>query len=297
MLNGFHFAKMTIFTTFANSIGINLIFIMEKPKVLYVAQEITPYLPESHISHIGRFLPQATQESKKEIRTFMPRFGVVNERRNQLHEVIRLSGMNLIINDMDHPLIIKVASIQAARMQVYFIDNEDYFHRKFVFRDKKEKFFKDNDERAIFYARGVLETVKKLGWAPDIIHCHGWFSSLVPMYLRKVFNDNPLFNDAKIVFSVYNDGFDEKFDKDFPNKLIEEGLSEEDIKHYTSSDYMGMVKSAIDYSDAIIYGDENINEELDKYIQESGKVIFSYPGEDDYKKTYNKFYDELLEQE
>ena len=288
---------MTIFTTFANSFEINLNLIMEKPKVLYVAQEIAPYLPESHISHIGRHLPQATQESKKEIRTFMPRFGVVNERRNQLHEVIRLSGMNLIINDMDHPLIIKVASIQAARMQVYFIDNEDYFHRKFVFRDKKEKFFKDNDERAIFYARGVLETVKKLGWAPDIIHCHGWFSSLVPMYLRKVFNDNPLFNGAKIVFSVYNDGFEEKFDKDFPSKLIEEGLSEDDIKHYVSSDYTGMIKSAIDYSDAIIYGEENIVEEIDQYIKDSGKVILDYPGEDDYKNTYNKFYDELLEQE
>ncbi len=270
---------------------------MEKPKVLYVAQEISPYLKESHISHIGRHLPQATQESKKEIRTFMPRFGIINERRNQLHEVIRLSGMNLIINDMDHPLIIKVASIQAARMQVYFIDNEDYFHRKYVFRDKNEKFFKDNDERAIFYARGVLETVKKLGWAPDIIHCHGWFSSLVPMYLRKIFNDNPLFNDAKVIFSVYNDNFDEKFNKEFTTKLIQEGLDEKDVNQYNSSDYKGLIKSAIDYSDAVIYGDENIDDEIDQYIKDSGKQVMAYSGEDNYKETYNKFYDELLEQE
>ncbi len=269
---------------------------MEKPKVLYVSQEIAPYLKESHISHIGRHLPQATQESKKEIRTFMPRFGVINERRNQLHEVIRLSGMNLIINDMDHPLIIKVASIQSARMQVYFIDNEDYFHRKFIFRDKNDKFFKDNDERAIFYARGVLETVKKLGWAPDIVHCHGWFSSLVPMYLKKIFNDNPLFADAKIIFSVYNDNFEEQFDKDFVNKLVQEGLDESDINHFAERNYKGLIKSAIDYSDAIIFGDENIDEELDKYIRESGKEFMEYPGEDNYKETYNKFYDSLLEQ-
>ena len=150
---------------------------MEKKRILYVMQEIMPYLPESPMSKIGRFLPQKTQESRKEIRTFMPRFGLINERRNQLHEVIRLSGMNLIIDDIDHPLIIKVASIQQARMQVYFIDNEDFFKRKFIFRDKKDKFFDDNDERTIFFSKGVLETVKKLGWAPDLLHCHCWFST------------------------------------------------------------------------------------------------------------------------
>ncbi len=152
---------------------------MDKKRVLFVNQEIMPYLPETPMSEIGRFLPQKTQEKGKEIRTFMPRYGLINERRNQLHEVIRLSGMNLIIDEIDHPLIIKVASIQQARMQVYFIDNEDFFHRKFMFRDKNGKFFKDNDERTVFFSKGVLETVKKLGWAPDLIHCNGWFSSLV----------------------------------------------------------------------------------------------------------------------
>ncbi len=154
---------------------------MEKKKVLFISSEITPYLPETEMSKKARYLPQGIQERGKEIRTFMPRYGNVNERRNQLHEVIRLSGMNLIIDDTDHPLIIKVASIQSARMQVYFIDNEDYFQRKHTYRDAKGNEFTDNDERAIFFARGVLETVIKLRWAPDLIHCHGWLTSLVPL--------------------------------------------------------------------------------------------------------------------
>src|SRR5512145_391352 len=176
---------------------------MEKNRVLFVAQEITPYLPESHMGLIGRHLPQGIQEKGREIRTFMPRFGSINERRNQLHEVIRLSGMNLIIDDNDHPLIIKVASIQQARMQIYFIDNEDYFSRKSIVADANGKEFEDNDERAVFYARGVLETVKKLRWAPDLVHCHGWMSSLVPVYLRSIYHDDPLFHNYKIVYSVY----------------------------------------------------------------------------------------------
>jgi starch synthase len=268
---------------------------MDKPKILYVAQEITPYLPETHMGLIGRKLPQFTQESKKEIRTFMPRFGVINERRHQLHEVIRLSGMNLIINDMDHPLIIKVASIQSARMQVYFIDNEDYFHRKFIFHSKTNKFFKDNDERAIFYARGVIETVKKLGWAPDIIHVHGWFGSLVPMYLRKIFQDNPLFNESKIVLSLYNDGFDDKLDPKFVEKLVHEGLDSEDTLHYNEKTYVGMMKSAIDMSDAIIFSEAEIPSEVEEYANASGKRILQYVEGDDCAKTYNEFYDELLE--
>ncbi len=269
---------------------------MEKPKILYVNQEITPYLPESHMSSMGRFLPQFTQESKKEIRTFMPRFGLINERRNQLHEVIRLSGMNLIINDMDHPLIIKVASIQTARMQVYFIDNEDYFQRKFVFNNKAGKFYKDNDERAIFYARGVIETVKKLGWAPDIIHINGWFGSLVPMYLRKIFQDNPLFSDSKIVLSLYNDGFKEKLDKNFVEKLIHEGLDENDVLHYNEKSHVGIMKSAIDLCDAIIYSEADIDPVIDKYAQESGKKILAFVEGDEYKKLYTDFYDNLLEE-
>jgi len=201
-----------------------------------VNQEIMPYLPETPMSKIGRFLPQKTQERNKEIRTFMPRYGVINERRNQLHEVIRLSGMNLIIDDIDHPLIIKVASIQQARMQVYFIDNEDYFKRKFIFRDKNEKFFEDNDERAIFFSKGVLETVKKLGWAPDVIHCHGWFSSLLPLYVRTAYKDSLIFQDAKIIFSLYDDDYTEKLRDGYEQKVLMNGWGNDEFKHYSKGD-------------------------------------------------------------
>ena len=169
-------------------------------RVLFVNSEIYPYLPESPIANIGRYLPQGIQERKKEIRSFMPRYGCINERKNQLHEVIRLSGMNIVINDVDRPLVIKVASISAARMQVYFIDNEDYFHRKSIYHDADGNFFKDNGERAIFFARGVLETVKKLRWAPDVIHCQGWISHILPLYLKKAYIDDPIFSNSRLCY-------------------------------------------------------------------------------------------------
>ncbi|MCF8299371.1 MAG: glycogen/starch synthase [Saprospiraceae bacterium] len=268
---------------------------MDKPKVLFVNQEITPYLEESHMGLIGRHLPQGIQERNKEIRTFMPRFGHINERRNQLHEVIRLSGMNLIINDADHPLIIKVASIQSARMQIYFIDNEDYFHRKFVFRDKNNKFFNDNDERAIFFSRGVLETVKKLGWAPDIVHCHGWMSSLVPLYIKKAFQDNPIFSDTKIICSLYDDDFSETFNSDFSKKILFEGISEEDITHFNEPNFVNLMKSAIDFSDALIIGSENINPEIEKYARAKKIPILDYLPLDNYIEQFSELYDQLLE--
>ena len=168
---------------------------MEKPKILFVSQEIYPYTRESSMARMSRYLPQSTQESGREIRTFMPRYGIINERRNQLHEVIRLSGINMIINDADHPLIIKVASIQAARMQIYFIDNEEFFHKKNMFQDKSGKYYENNDEKCIFFARGVLETVKKLGWTPDIIYCSGWCTSLVPLYAKLLYKDSPIFTN------------------------------------------------------------------------------------------------------
>src|SRR5210317_2543890 len=192
---------------------------MEKTRVLFVAQEILPYLEESPMAKVSRQLPQGIQERGKEIRTFMPRFGCINERRNQLHEVIRLSGMNLIIDDNDHPLIIKVASIQPARMQVYFIDNEDYFQRKAILKDADGTFFDDNDERAIFFCKGVLETVKKLGWAPDIVHCNDWLTSLIPMYLKTTYKNDPIFQDAKSVFTVYDTPFEHKFGVDLLQKV------------------------------------------------------------------------------
>jgi starch synthase len=267
---------------------------MEKAKVLFVTQEIIPYLKESHMGHIGRHLPQGIQEKGKEIRTFMPRFGHINERRNQLHEVIRLSGMNLIIDDTDHPLIIKVASIQQARMQIYFIDNEDYFQRKFMFTDKSNKFFKDNDERAIFYSRGVLETVKKLGWGPDVVHCHGWMTSLVPLYIKKAYKVNPLFSDTKVIYSIYEDDFEETLNKDFANKIKLEGITPKDLKHYKSPTYVSMMKSAIDFSDAVIIGSPKINEEVLRYLKESDKPYLEYQPMEQYIDAYSNFYDDVL---
>lgn len=267
---------------------------MEKKRVLYVNQEITPYLPETDISKIGRYLPQKTQESSKEIRTFMPRYGLVNERRNQLHEVIRLSGMNLIIDDIDHPLIIKVASIQQARMQVYFIDNEDYFHRKFLFSDANGKFFDDNDERTVFFSKGVIETVKKLGWAPDLVHINGWFACYLPLFIRTAYKDNPIFRDVKIIYSLYDDSFEGKFKNGFTNKVLMNGLTNDDLEHYKEGSYVSLMKGAIDRSDALIQGSENINPEIMEYAKASGKPMLDYTGEEDYHIAYNKFYDKII---
>ena len=267
---------------------------MEKTKVLFVSQEITPYLPETEMSEIGRHLPQGIQEKGKEIRTFMPRYGCINERRNQLHEVIRLSGMNLIIDDTDHPLIIKVASIQAARMQVYFIDNEDYFHRKEILIDGNGDAFEDNDERAIFFARGVLETVKKLRWAPDVVHCQGWFTGLVPLYLKKAFNEDPLFTDTKVVFSIYDDEFSTKFSSQFREKSIIEGVSQEDVSILEDASYVALHKLAIDQSDALIMGSPQINEEVKAYAIASGKPVVEYKNKDEYVLAYSELYDELV---
>ncbi len=267
---------------------------MNKAKVLYVMQEITPYLKENHISHIGRHLPQGIQERSREIRTFMPRYGNINERRNQLHEVIRLSGMNLIIDDADHPLIIKVASIQQARMQVYFIDNEDYFHRKALYRDKSGKFFEDNDERMIFFARGVIETVKKLGWPPDIIHCHGWFTSLLPLYVKTAFKDNPLFSDSKVVFSLYDNAFEESVDTGMIKKLKYDKIKEPELKNFKDANYNGLIKGAMDYSDAIVMGSDNIDSNLVDYADTLKVPVLSYKDEETYIEAYNDFYDELL---
>jgi starch synthase len=267
---------------------------MEKTKVLYISQEISPYLPESEMSVIGRNLPQGVQERGREIRTFMPRYGCVNERRNQLHEVIRLSGMNLIIDDTDHPLIIKVASIQCARMQVYFIDNEDYFQRKNTFSDEDGMYFDDNDERLIFFARGVLETVKKLRWPPDIVHCHGWFTSLVPLYLKTAYREDPLFQQSNIIYSLYEDNFPDTLGKTFRKKLMIEGISEKDISVLNPPDYINLSKLAMDYSDGIIIGSEKVEPGLLDYAKKQKKPVLEYQQEEVYVDVYSGFYDNIL---
>ncbi len=269
-------------------------------KILFITQEITPFVPETEISKVGRELPQAIQEKGREIRTFMPKWGTINERRNQLHEVIRLSGMNLIINDTDHQLIIKVASIQPARMQVYFIDNEEFFKKRKLTKDTEGKEYTDNDARAIFYARGVLETVKKLRWCPDIIHCQGWMSALAPLYVKHVFNEEPSFRDSKIVISIFEEDFKNNFDGDFKKKLMLKGIDEESLKSLGDGpvDYVSLMKFAIDNSNGIIQHSEVVNEDVINYAIETGKPLLKFnPDVEAFAEECNKFYDKVWESE
>ncbi|MDR1115190.1 MAG: glycogen/starch synthase [Tannerella sp.] len=268
---------------------------MSAKRILFITQEITPYLPETEISGICRNLPQGIQERGREIRTFMPRYGNINERRNQLHEVIRLSGMNLIIDDTDHPLIIKVASIQSARMQVYFIDNDDFFHRKYTVHDDEGREFDDNDERAIFYVRGVLETVKKLRWIPDLVHCHGWLSALAPIYLKKMYADDPGFAGAKIVYSVYADAFKKTLNKSLAGKLKQDGMTDRDLQLIkTTTDFAALSSLAIRYSDGVIQGSPRISKKVTDFIENEKKPFLSYQPDASYIGIYNDFYDQIL---
>lgn len=266
-------------------------------KVLFVCSEMTPYLPETEMAEIGRMLPQGIQERKKEIRSFMPRYGCINERKNQLHEVIRLSGMNLIISDVDRPLIIKVASLSAIRTQVYFIDNEDYFKRKQLERDENGVFFEDNDERAIFFARGVLETVKKLRWAPDVIHCHGWISHLLPLYLKKAYKDDPIFSNSKIVMSFYDNIPNETFSQDFMNKAFFGAISEKDLDLLKTPSGINLAKLAAKYADGVILAGENIPSSLVSYCRDRGLPVLKSKAKSiadgTYIDEYNHFYEQL----
>ncbi len=265
-----------------------------KTKILYVSQEILPFSAETATSQSSRFLPQMVHEGGKETRIFMPRYGKINERRHQLHEVIRLSGMNLIVDDSDHPLIIKVASIPQIRLQVYFIDNQEFFHRKAFFNDEDGNLFPDNDERMIFFTKGVLETVKKLGWAPDIIHCHGWFTSLMPLYVKKLYKRDPYFAETKIVTSLYEDGFKGSLDKKLINKIAFDSLQTEDMDQITTPNYTNLAKLALQYSDAAIFGEENVNSELEKYCLSNDIPLLKQHQEGDYLAAVDEFYDSVV---
>jgi len=267
---------------------------MSKKKILFIAPEIFPYLPESYISNICRYLPQGIQERENEIRTFMPKYGCINERKNLLHEVIRLSGQNIIIEDTDHPLIIKVASLQSVRMQIYFIDSEDFFKRKQIYFDENDNFFEDNDSRAIFFAKGVVETVRKLGWNPDIIHCHGWMSALIPLFIKTTYKDNPLFQDTRIIFSTYNDQFKEKFSGSFAKKLKITGIPKEHLMHFKSSGYDSIIKTAIDFSDAVVIAHPDVKTSICSYLKTFDRPVFVHPDSEDYVDQYDEFYEKIV---
>ncbi|HFA48910.1 MAG TPA: starch synthase [Bacteroidetes bacterium] len=269
----------------------------DKKKVLFVTQEMDPFTALSEISDIVRKLPEYAQNNKMEIRVLMPKYGTINERRHRLHEVVRLSGMNIIVDDDDFPLIIKVASIPNARMQVYFLDNEDFFKRKSVFTDDKGTPFKDNPDRMIFFCKGVIETVRKFGWPPDIVHCHGWMTSLIPVFIREAYKTEPLFHNSKIIYSVYNNALDKSFPDSFLEKASINNMDEEDMRAYMNGSGVTLDKGAIAFSDALIRGSEELPESLENLLASTDKPILEYKNEDEYLGAYLDFYHSLLVEE
>jgi starch synthase len=262
-------------------------------KILFINQEITPYVPDSALSLMGKAVPQVIQDLGHEIRTFMPKWGTINERRGQLHEVIRLSGMNLIIDDTDHPLIIKVASIVQTRIQVYFIDNEDYFSKRQMAQDEQGQDYADNGERAIFFARGVLETVKKLRWIPDIIHVQGWMGAVVPLYIKTAYHDEPSFSNTKVVTSLYPNTLTSELSSNFKRCIEFREANADLLKKYNDIfDFNELAKLAIDYSDGVIAAQKNVNKNLLKYAKDAGIPTLNYPGED-FGQAYEDFYEKI----
>ena len=266
---------------------------MSKTRVLFVSQEILPFSPESLTASNSRQIPQAVHERGKETRIFMPRYGKINERRHQLHEVIRLSGMNLIVDDTDHPLIIKVASIPQIRLQVYFIDNEEFFHRKATLHDDNDVLFPDNDMRMIFFTKGVLETVKKLGWAPDIIHCHGWFTSLMPLYVKKLYNQDPHFADTKVVFSAYDDAFKGTLDKNVSKKVAFDNFQSSDFSHLSDPSHVNMIKTAIQHSDGFIVGHDSVPNDLEQFAAQMDVPVLRSFEENEPLTAIDEFFDSV----
>jgi len=267
---------------------------MKAKKVLFINQEIVPYVPESDLSRMGRFLPQGIQEKGYEIRTFMPKWGNINERRGQLHEVIRLSRMMLIIDETDHPLIIKVASIPATRIQVYFIDNDDYFTKRLMAEDENGIEYTDNGERAIFFARGVLETVKKLRWTPDIIHCQGWMSAIVPLYIKTAYHDEPSFANAKIITSLFGNELKSGLGDNFKQCLEYKNVSAKLLGEYNDDfDFVELSKLAVDYSDGVIEAAQGINPDILEHVEKKGIPMMRYSDDEDFSSRYEAFYNEI----
>lgn len=271
---------------------------MRDPKrVLFVSQEIYPYVGEENgIRLLNRKLPQACQEAGMETRTFMPKFGEINERKNQLHEVIRLSGINIIISETDHPLLLKVASIQSARIQIYFIDNDDFFRRRKGYTDEDGKEYEDNDERSIFFARGTLETVQKMSWFPNIVQCSGWMTALVPLYIRTAFKDAPFFNRTKIVVGLNEERFAQPFGTDFAPKVRFEGVNKDSVitLYDKEVDYQTLMKIAIDYADTVIIQSPDADPQLIDYAHQKGKEVLDFSNQE--PAAYVQAYQRMIEE-
>lgn len=271
---------------------------MEKLKVLYVTQEMKPYLHLSEIADIVRQMPTYAQEAGMEVRVLMPRFGVINERRHRLHEVVRLSGINIIIDDDDYPLLIKVASLPGARMQVYFLDNDDFFKRKAVFGDKKDEFYEDNGDRMIFFCKGVIETVKKFGWAPDIIHCNGWMTSLIPFYLKTAYKGEPIFNNTKVVYSLYDEEFNHELPENFSKKAIQinKPISDKELGFYKEGTNNGLEKGAVSNTDGVMVSGHQINPEVQEFLKTIKKPVIEFKDEEMSMEKMRDFYLSLIEE-
>jgi len=268
---------------------------MSNLRILYVASEINPFLKTTEVADFVRSLPQAMQERGMEIRILVPRFGLINERKNRLHEVVRLSGINISVGDEEKPLVIKVASIPNAKLQVYFIDNEDYFHRKSVFFDKEDNFYEDNDERAIFFCKGVLETVKKLGWSPDIIHCNDWMTSLIPLYVKTTYKNDPIFKESKTVFTIYGNNFSHKFGADLLDKVKMIDIDDSMLGPLKTADYEGFIKMGVEYADAVNVSNEEKTESFKKLMADmSDKRIETIENGENAEESYYNLYNELV---
>lgn len=267
---------------------------MKDKRILYVSSEVVPYLAENEVSLMSYDAPKMINEQGGQIRIFMPKYGSINERRHQLHEVIRLSGMNLVVNDMDMPLIIKVASIPKERIQVYFIDNDEYFKRKSTFSDEDGVLYPDNDERAIFFTKGVIETIKKLNWVPDIIHVQGWMASLLPTYLKNYYKDEAIFADTKIVTSIFEEGFEGTLSSSMHTKVAFDELPKDDISDFEKATYHNIMVNAVKNSDGVILASENIPLDLTKYIESSNKPFLPYATKEEFAQAYTTFYNQFL---
>ncbi len=254
-----------------------------KKRILFIANEMSPYLELTEFSEIANKLAIKSNDNNYEVRCIMPRFGIINERRHRLHEVVRLSGINVSVDNEDMPLQIKVASLPSARLQVYFLDNEDLFKRKYVFNDENEKWYDDNGLRTIFYCKGALETVKKFGWPPDIIHCSGWMTGLIPAYLKTVYKKEPVFAHSKIVYTIGQNTFKEKLGNDFVKKaLIHASLKEKDLEIYKDATNTAMFRGGASFADAITFGAEKIEKKLvDEFTKVRGKKTLPFNPEGD----------------
>lgn len=271
---------------------------MSKKKVLFVTQELNPYTEISFLSDLARRIPHYAANEDFELRVLMPKFGIINERRHRLHEVVRLSGMNIIVDDEDYPLIIKVASLPGARLQVYFLDNEEFFKRKAVYTDENGEPFNDNQERIVFFCKGVMETVKKFGWSPDIVHLHGQITSLIPLYMKKAYKNDPVFSDAKIVYSMYNNELSHSFDSRFLNIGAINDLEAEDLSDFMDNGSINLDLGAIKYADGVISGSESVNDLVLKYGEDLEKpTLMCGEDIDSSAQASVQFYKTLFEEE